>query len=311
MRTLVITGAASGLGAEFARLGAAQGFSLVLADVDAQGLEAVAAELEGMGTRVLAQRCDVAAVEDVGRLADACLARFGAPHWVFNNAGVAAGGLIWEQPLEDWQWVLGVNVMGVVYGIRSFLPAMLERARAEPDYRGIVMNTASMAGLLNAPLMGVYNASKHAVVSISETLEQDLRLVTGQVRAAVLCPYFVPTGIAHSERNRPARLTRPDARTLSQQVAQMQSERAVASGRVSAREVAERVFAGLEAGDFYLYSHPQALGPVETRFADIVSSRPPADPFGSRPDLGQWLRSQLRQAERTATGNPGRPSPKP
>lgn len=179
MATLVITGAASGLGREFARLGAERGFSLVLADVDAPGLEAIAGELEDRGSGVLAQRCDVAVADDVARLADACLARFGAPHWVFNNAGVGGGGLLWEQPLEDWQWVFGVNVMGVAHGIRSFVPAMLERARAEPEYCGIVMNTASMAGLINAPLMGVYNATKHAVVSISETLEQDLRLVTG------------------------------------------------------------------------------------------------------------------------------------
>ncbi len=295
MRTLVITGAASGLGREFARLGAERGFSLVLADVDAAGLETLACELETRGVAPMTQRCDVAVADDVARFADDCLARFGAPHWLFNNAGVGGGGLLWEQPLEDWQWVFGVNVMGVVHGVRSFVPAMLERARAEPDYRGIVMNTASMAGLLNAPLMGVYNAAKHAVVSISETLEQDLRLVTAQVRAAVLCPYFVPTGIAHSERTRPAHLARPDARTLSQQVAQMQSERAVASGKVSAREVAERVFAGLEAGDFYLYSHPHALGAVETRFADIASGRPPTDPFAARPDVGQWLRAQLRR----------------
>lgn len=294
MGTLVITGAASGLGLEFARLGAERGFSLALADVDAQRLETVARELESRGVDLLAQPCDVGVADDVARLACACLARFGAPNWLFNNAGVGGGGLLWEQPLEDWQWVFGVNVMGVVHGIRSFVPAMLERAQAEADYRGIVMNTASMAGLLNAPLMGVYNAAKHAVVSISETLEQDLRLVTRQVRAAVLCPYFVPTGIAHSERNRPAHLARPDARTLSQQVAQMQSERAVAGGKVSAREVAERVFAGLEAGDFYLCSHPHALGAVETRFADIASGRPPADPFAARPDVGEWLRAQLR-----------------
>ncbi|MFN3629692.1 MAG: SDR family NAD(P)-dependent oxidoreductase, partial [Casimicrobiaceae bacterium] len=282
MRTLVITGAASGLGLEFARLGAARGFSLVLADVDVKGLEAAAGELEGLGSGVLVQRCDVASDEDVARLADACLERFGAPHWVFNNAGVAGGGLLWEQPIEDWQWVLGVNLMGVVHGIRHFVPAMLERARAETAYRGIVMNTASMAGLLNAPLMGVYNASKHAVVSLSETLEQDLRLVTRQVRAAVLCPYFVPTAIAHSERNRPSHLARALAtKTLSQQVAQMQSERAVASGKVSAREVAERVFAGLEDGAFYLFSHPQALDPGRWRTEVMLAARPPAGPVAA------------------------------
>lgn len=303
-RVLAITGAASGLGREFARLGAERGFALALSDIDATGLTAFAEELRAAECDVLAVRTDVAQADDVAAFAAACLERFGAPHWLFNNAGVGGGGLLWEQPLEDWQWVLGVNVMGVVHGIRSFVPAMLERARGEPDYRGVVMNTASMAGLVNAPLMGVYNASKHAVASISETLEQDFRLVTPQVRAAVLCPYFVPTGIAHSERSRPAGLGARDGKTLSQRVAQMQSERAVASGKVSAREVAERVFSELEAGQFYIYSHPQALGAVETRFADITAGRPPSDPFAARPEIGAWLRAALN-GEARATRDPG------
>jgi len=294
-RILVVTGAASGLGLEFARLGAERGDTLVLADIDADALAAVADEFSARGVAVLWARCDVAQEAEVEALAGLCEARFGAPHWVFNNAGVGSGGLLWEHSAADWRWVWGVNVMGVVHGIQSFVPRMLRRAAREPDYRGVVMNTASMAGLLNAPLMGIYNASKHAVVSLTETLEQDLRLVTSQVRAAVLCPYFVPTGIAHSERHRPRDLARGEVRTLSQQVAQLQSERAVSSGKVSARQVAERVFAGLAAGDFYLYSHPDGLSAVEARFRDIQSGLPPGDVFASRPEVGAWLRAQLRR----------------
>ena len=130
--------------------------------------------------------------------------RFGAPHLVFNNAGVGSGGLIWENSVADWQWVLGVNLWGVVHGVRLFTPMMLQAAKQDPSYRGHIVNTASMAGLLAAPNMGVYNVSKHAVVALSETLYQDLQLVSHQVGASVLCPYFVPTGISQSHRNRPA-----------------------------------------------------------------------------------------------------------
>ena len=123
------------------------------------------------------------------------------------DAGVGGGGLVWESSAKDWEWVLGVNLMGVVHGIRVFTPVMLEASKKDPAYRGHITNTASMAGLLAAPNMGVYTVSKHAVVALSETLYQDLSLVTDQIRASVLCPYFVPTGIADSARNRPADLT--------------------------------------------------------------------------------------------------------
>ncbi len=297
-RVIVITGAASGLGLAFARCAARRGDCIVMADVEEEeALARASAEIEGLGVPVLARGVDVRDADQVAELAHATRERFGAPHWVFNNAGVGGGGLIWESSPQDWQWILGVNVMGVVHGIRAFVPMMLERARAEPEYRGCVLNTAAMAGLLNAPLMGVYNASKHAVVSISETLQHDLALVTEQVRAAVLCPYFIPTGIAHSARNRPADACDPAPPTLSQRVAQMQSEKAVASGKLSAEELAARVFAELEAGAFYIYSHPQALRAVETRMQDILQARPPSDPFAERPEIAAWLRAQLRGSE--------------
>ena len=136
-------------------------------------------------------------------MAQAVFERFGAPHFVFNNAGVGAGGLVWENTVQDWEWVLGVNLWGVIHGVRLFTPMMLDAARKDPAWRGHIVNTASMAGLLTPPNMGIYNVSKHAVVSLTETLYQDLRLVTDQIGASVLCPYFVPTGITQSERNRP------------------------------------------------------------------------------------------------------------
>ena len=122
---------------------------------------------------------------------------------MFNNAGVGAGGLVWENSVKDWEWVQGVNVWGVVHGVRLFTPMMLEAASKDPTWQGRIVNTASMDGLLAPPNMGIYNVSKHAVVSLSKTLYQDLSLVTDQVSASVLCPFFVATGISQSQRNRP------------------------------------------------------------------------------------------------------------
>lgn len=293
-KTLVITGAGSGFGLEFARLGASRGYNLVLADVEQAALDAAANEMVAAGAQVLAQRVDVSKHEQIDALAAATKARFGAPNWVFNNAGVGSGGLIWENTLKDWDWVMGVNVMGVVYGIKAFTPMMLERAKAEPDYRGCIVNTASMAGMLNAPTMGVYNASKHAVVAISETLFQDLRLVSDQVTAAVLCPYFVATGIANSHRNRPADMKNDTGPTLSQIVAQAQSSKAVSSGKVTAAMIAERVFHAVENDKFYIFSHPNALGSVATRMTDITEMRNPTDPFAERPEISASLKAKLR-----------------
>ena len=294
VKTLVITGAASGFGLEFARLGASRGYNIVMADVEQVALDAAAAEIAATGVQVLAQRVDVSKHEQVEALAAATQARFGAPHWVFNNAGVGSGGLIWENTLKDWEWVMGVNVMGVVYGVKAFTPMMLERAKAEPDYRGCIVNTASMAGMLSAPTMGVYNVSKHAVVTLSETLYQDLNLVTDQVTAAVLCPYFVATGIANSHRNRPEDMKNDTGPTLSQLVAQAQSSKAVSSGKVTPAMIADKVFHAIDTNQFYIFSHPHALGNVATRMSDITEMRNPTDPFAERPDIGVLLKTKLR-----------------
>jgi len=197
-KTAVLTGAGSGFGLECARIGARLGMNLVLADVQQDALDKAVAQMEAAGAQVLGMRVDVSQAAQVEALGAATLQRFGAPHLVFNNAGVGAGGLIWENTARDWEWVLGVNLMGVAHGVRVFTPMMLEAANRDPVWRGHIVNTASMAGLLNAPNMGVYNVSKHAVVSLSETLYQDLALVTDQVSASVLCPFFVPRASARA-----------------------------------------------------------------------------------------------------------------
>jgi len=213
---------------------------------------------------------------------------------VFNNAGVGAGGLIWEHSAKEWEWVLGVNLMGVAHGVRAFTPRMLAAEARDPGYEGHVMNTASMAGLLNSPNMGVYNVSKHAVVSLSETLYQDLRLVSERVHASVLCPYFVPTGIHQSDRVRPAELRDAEGPTRSQLIGKVMSEKAVTSGKVTAEQVAELVFGALREKRFYVYTHPKALGMVQQRLDDVITGQNPTDPFKERPDLGAKLREALR-----------------
>jgi NAD(P)-dependent dehydrogenase (short-subunit alcohol dehydrogenase family) len=294
-KTAVLTGAGSGFGLECARIGARLGMNLVLVDVQQDALDLATKELQAAGAQVLAFKLDVSNAAEMEAMGAAVQARFGAPHLVFNNAGVGSGGLIWENSVKDWEWVLGVNVMGVAHGVRIFTPMMLEAAKKDATWQGHIVNTASMAGLLNAPNMGVYNVSKHAVVSLSETLYQDLSLVTDQISASVLCPFFVATGISQSHRNRPSEL-RGNRPTQSQLIGQAMSEKAVSSGKVSSTDVAQLVFYAVAANQFYIYSHPKAIKSVQTRLEDIVQTRNPTDPFEGKPELGQQLKDALRSA---------------
>jgi len=236
----------------------------------------------------------VSKVEEVQALADAAIKTFGKVNLLFNNAGVGSGGLVWENTERDWDWVLGVNLHGVIHGVRIFTPLMLAEAKKDPSYEGHIVNTASMAGLLNAPAMGIYNVSKHAVVALTESLYQDLSLVTEQIHCSVLCPYFVPTGITKSHRNRPEDLANTAPPTKSQLVAQAMSDKAVSSGKVTAEQVGQMTFDAIRDAGFYIYSHPHALAPVQHRFEDIVSQRNPSDPFEGKPDVRARLVEALR-----------------
>ena len=296
-RTAVITGGASGFGREFARIAQRLGMNIVIVDVQQDALDKAKSEIESSGGAVLAIKTDVSKAEQIQTVADATLKRFGVPSLVFNNAGVGGtGGLVWEASPQDWEWLINVNLWGVIHGMRIFTPLMLDAASKDASFEGHVINTASMAGLLTAPNMGVYNVTKHAVVALTETLYQDLKLVTSQISASVLCPYFVPTGIHQSDRNRPSELAREKPPTRSQQIARAMSEKAVTSGKVSAAEVAESVFEAVANNQFYIYSHPKALGNVEQRMRAIVDIKNPPDPFAARPEVGEKLRTQLREA---------------
>src|SRR5438067_4394673 len=285
-RVAAITGAGSGFGREFARIAARERMKLVLADVQQETLDVSVAEALESGVEALGIQTDVSKPDDVQRFADRAIAKFGAVHLLFNNAGVAgAGGYVWETNQQDWQWILGVNLMGAVNGIRSFIPAMLKQ-----DCECHVVNTASAAGLVSTPLTSVYNASKHAVVTVSETLFHDLRLANAKVGVSVLCPAFVPTNISNSERNRPPELTRREALTKSQIAARERSEKAVSSGRITAADVARMTFDAVRENRFYVITHSKMLASVELRLQDILAGRNPSDPYTFKPEVAAKLR---------------------
>jgi len=197
-RVAVVTGGASGIGFALASAFAAEGMKVVLGDIEAPALDDAVAKLESSGAEAIGVRTDVSDDASVAALAAAAVDRFGAIHIACNNAGVGGGGLSWEAPLSTWEWVLGVNMWGVIHGIRAFVPILMEQDEAH------IVNTASIAGLAAGPFMGPYNASKHAVVALSETLYHEMALMAPQVKVSVLCPGWVRTRIAESARNRPS-----------------------------------------------------------------------------------------------------------
>lgn len=292
-KVAVITGAASGLGKAFAEAGAALGMKLVLADIQEDALHATVRTLEDQGATVIGARIDVSSADQVQALADAAMTAFGEVNLLFNNAGVGAGGLVWENTEKDWDWVLGVNLKSVIHGVRIFTPLMLTAAR-DPAYEGHIVNTASMAGLVSGPAMGVYNVSKHAVVALSETLYHDLGLVTDQVHCSALCPYFVPTAFSQSRRNRPAEFANAETPTRSQLVAQAMSDKSVSSAKIGAEEIARMTFDAVRERDFYIYSHPSTMVLVEERFKHMIGQRNPGDPFAGHPQVREKLVKALR-----------------
>jgi NAD(P)-dependent dehydrogenase (short-subunit alcohol dehydrogenase family) len=280
-KVAVITGGASGLGLAMARRFAREGMKLALGDVEEEPLRRIEQEFRRSGIPVLAIRTDVSRGHDVERLAEKTLATFGAVHIVCNNAGVGPGGVVWENTTADWEWVLGVNVWGVIHGVRVFVPIMLRQNT--PCH---VVNTASVAGLLSVPGMGIYCVSKHAVVTLSECLYHDLAARGAKIGVSLLCPAYVPTGIADSERNRPAMLHNPPRPRSPEDLEREQMMRhAVESGRISPDDVAQMVFDGIVQDRFYILTHPRIKAAIETRVQDILEDRNPTDT--SRPPKTQ------------------------
>lgn len=281
-RVAVITGGAGGLGRAMAERFAREGMKIVLADIDAAALDRTAAEMRSAGARVLAVRTDVSQSADVESLARATLAEFGAVHLVANNAGVGPLGAVWESTERDWLWTLGVNLWGVIHGVRVFAPILLEQA-AKSGTEGHIVNTASVAGLISPPGMGAYNVSKHAVVALTETLHHDLARCTDRVRCSLLCPAYVPTGIADSERNRPEALRDPNhVKSEEQRALEEGLRKAVQSGKISAADVAERVFEAVRDERFYILTHERIKSAIAARMEDLLAAANPRNPLAVR-----------------------------
>ena len=270
-KVALVTGAASGIGFALADRFASVGMKVVLADVEEGALAAAEQTLKKKGAPVLSVRADVAKAGEVEKLADEAYAKFGAVHVLCNNAGVGMGGLSWEQSLEDWQWVLGVNLWGVIHGIRTFVPRMLQSGA-----EGHIINTASMAGLVSSPYMAVYEATKHAVVAITETLKMELDLAGGKISASVLCPGFVATRISDSERNRPDGTAKPPTpgQMASQDTIREMARQQVAAG-IKPSEVAEMVLEAVRDDRFYILTHPRFKKLIRVRMENILEGRTP------------------------------------
>jgi NAD(P)-dependent dehydrogenase (short-subunit alcohol dehydrogenase family) len=268
-KVAVVTGAASGIGFAMAERFATAGMKVVLADLEPDALETAHRALSAKGAEVVGMHTDVSSGAHMDALAHQVVAQFGKVHVLCNNAGVSVGGPMWEHTEDDWEWVLGVNLWGVIHGIRVFVPLMIRQG--EPAH---VVNTASLAGLSSNPFLGVYNATKHAVVTLSETLAQELAMVGAPVKVSVLCPGFVQTRIADSNRNRPSWLNE-GADRLRPEAFEQQIRSALAAGLPPAN-VADLVFAAIRDERFYILPHPElARERVRARMEDILEGRTP------------------------------------
>src|SRR5712692_4776040 len=271
-KVAAVTGAASGLGRAMALAFADEGMDLALADVDQKGLQEVLQAVKAKGADGFTMKVDVSKQSEVDAFAARTGTHFGHIHLVCNNAGVSPLGAAWENSLADRQWILGVNLWGVIHGVRAFVPRLIEQNE------GHVVNTASVAGLISPPGSGAYNVTKHAVVALSETLHPDLRSRGSAVGVSVLCPAYVPTRITESERNRPKEF-QPGVKSKETLAKEAMLKKAVASGRLSADDVAQAVVAAVKQNRFYILTHPRIKGAIRARMEDILEERAPRDPL--------------------------------
>jgi NAD(P)-dependent dehydrogenase (short-subunit alcohol dehydrogenase family) len=273
-KVAAVTGAASGLGRAMANAFAAEGMHVALADVDLQNLSQVEKEIRSRGVRALSMQVDVSKAAQVEAFAERVVSELGGVHLVCNNAGVSPVGAVWESTVADWQWILGVNLWGVIHGVRAFTPRLIAQNE------GHIVNTASVAGLISPPGMGAYNVTKHAVVALSESLHHDLRGRGAALGVSVLCPAYVPTGIADSERSRPRELLNSNnSKSAFQLEKEAMLKKAVAAGRLSADDVARAVVAAVREDRFYVLTHPRIKGAIRARMEDILEERAPRDPL--------------------------------
>ena len=271
-KVAVITGAASGIGRALADRCVQEGMKAVLADVEAEPLATAEASLKAFGATVLAVQTDVSQVRDVEALAQKTMEAFGAVHVLCNNAGVGTEAAVWESTLAEWEWIVGVNLWGVVHGVRVFVPLMLAQ-----DAECHIVNTASTAGLISGPGLGAYKVTKHGVVTLSETLHHELAERGAKVKVSVLCPGIVNTRIMESARNRPGDLSPTGPRGPASEERWEALSRLVPAG-MPAAQVADAVFEALRKDRFYILTHPEGKEAVRTRMEDILQERNPTPP---------------------------------
>jgi NAD(P)-dependent dehydrogenase (short-subunit alcohol dehydrogenase family) len=260
-KVAVITGAASGIGLGMVRKFGAEGMKIVMADIEASALEAAASSLPASVERVTAV-CDVSDGEQIEALRRTAIDAFGAVHLVCNNAGVGGGGPIAEMNIDDWKWVIDVDLWGVIHGVRVFLPGLLEQGE------GHIVNTASVAGLFAAPFMGAYNVAKYGVVALSETLSSELAMTQSPVGVSVLCPSWVKTNIATSDRNKPG--GPPEGADMMAEVVS-----SFIDTGIDPDDVADHVVAAVKAKQFWIITHDDTDAAVTLRKRSILERTDP------------------------------------
>ena len=271
-KVAVITGGASGLGLAMAKRFAADGASLVLQDIEPTALEKAVADFKAEGVKAIGVGGDVSKEETLENLLKVTLETYGKANILCNNAGVGSGGLSWELSHKDWEWVIGVDLWSIIHGIRHFVPQMLEQGD-----ECHVVNTASLAGLTSAPMMGPYNVCKHAVVTLSETMYQEMQLLDTKIGVSVLCPAWVNTKIDESDRNRPADMQNAEQKeeTQAEQLLQMQIKQFLRDG-LDPSVIGEAVYDAVKNNKFYILTHPEFESAIQTRMEDILQKRNPS-----------------------------------
>jgi NAD(P)-dependent dehydrogenase (short-subunit alcohol dehydrogenase family) len=269
-KVAVVTGAANGIGLALAERFAAEGLHVVMSDVEQGRLEEAAKGLSSDGSRIATRRCDVASASDVDALADWVYAEFGAVHVLCNNAGVLSGGYTWDTPVEDWNWVLGVNLYGIIHGLRSFVPRM-EAQGSE----GHIVNVASMAGVTTTPMTSVYTVSKHAALALSECLHKELAVTQSKLRTSVLCPEMIRTGIGEAERNRPKVLSTDEKSATRDMIVQATSD--AAREGLPPSEMADRVVHAIREERFYILAEDDTWRAMsDQRCRDLIAGHDPS-----------------------------------
>jgi NAD(P)-dependent dehydrogenase (short-subunit alcohol dehydrogenase family) len=274
-KVAVITGAASGIGLGMARRFAQAGMNIAMVDIEPEPLELAAKELGETGARVMTARVDVSDVDQMDGLAKSVLDHFGGVHLVCNNAGVGSGGPMWDLQPADWEFVMGPNLWGVIHGIRVFTQSLIDQNE------GHIVNTASMAGLVNVPGLGPYNMTKAGVVALSETLSFDLAEVAPEVGVSVLCPGFVNTHIWNSERNRPEELLGDKPRASEEEVELMRGAvQPLLEDSMSTEQVADLVYDAVVNQQFYIYTHLGTGVAIDQRASRMIAAENPVPPEG-------------------------------